>query len=156
MFLGVGAAFGWWARDTLTKTLLNRRLSWTFALHFVVQMLLGTGAWLGGLSPVQSLTLHVLSWALTQGLLAVWLERWFGWCAAICAASFLVASARPGWLFPLMALDNLFFTAAVVFVWLPRQDIAAVNKRRLELRKRARRMFLEAVRPQAAGDEDSP
>lgn len=55
----------------------------------------------------------------------------------------LVAAARPGWLYPLMALDNAVLTYVIVRVWLPRQDVEKIKTRRVEIGRRARRMFLD-------------
>ncbi len=155
VFLAVGAGFGFWARDSLSRTLLNRRFGMTFALHFAGQMLLATGAWILGLSPVQSLTLQMFAWAATQTLLAVWVERWFGAVAAVSAASFLITGAWPKLQHPLAALSNATFTLVLILVWFPRQDIEVIRKRRADFRKRARKVFLEMRRPLGGGEDDS-
>jgi eukaryotic-like serine/threonine-protein kinase len=154
-FLLLGAVFRIWARDTMTKTLINRRLGQTLGLHLTGQLLLAAGAALAGISPTQSQTLHVFTWAVTQTLLAVWVEPCFAVTAAVCAASFLVACAQPTWLYALMALDNLVLTFTLVFVWLPRQDVDRVMKRRADLHSHARRLFLDLSRRQPSGGPPS-
>jgi hypothetical protein len=52
VFLVLGGVAYTWARETLTKTLLNRRLSQTFAFYFAAQCILGAGGWLAGISAV--------------------------------------------------------------------------------------------------------
>jgi hypothetical protein len=134
--LGVGAFL--WARDTMTRTSLNRRLGQTFALYMAVQAILGTGGWLAGVSATHLHLFFLVLWSLTYGMLAVWAERWLALPAAGCAASFLVASAYPWLTYPLMSFCNLLFTVVLVKVWFPRQDIARMQERRRELRARAR------------------
>ncbi|MFO0760173.1 MAG: serine/threonine-protein kinase [Byssovorax sp.] len=135
----IGTALFFWARETLTKTQLNRRLSSTLGLHLGGQVLLAVGSWLAGLTVHQSQTLLVFSWALTQMLLAVWVERWFVLTALVCSVTFLVAARFPAALYPLMAFDNLIFTTVLVKVWFPRGDIAKINQRTEEMRRRALR-----------------
>ena len=153
-FLAIGVCVFTWARQTLTRTLLNRRIAQTLGLELSAQIVLGVGAWLAGFSPTQSQLLHVFTWGLTETLLAVWVETWFAIPAAFCAVTFVIACARPALLYPLMSLDNLVFTVVLVRVWFPRQDIERMNERRLALRSRARRWLVDAgvaSAPDAAG-----
>jgi hypothetical protein len=147
--LAGGVVLFLWARQTLTKTLLNRRLSSTLGLHLVSQILLGSGAYLAGLSVPQSQTMLVFSWALTQTLLAIWVERWFALTALVCAVSFLIEARFPSSLYALMAFDNLVFTVVLLRVWFPQGDLEKINERRLALRRQALRWLRDdrAARP---------
>jgi serine/threonine-protein kinase len=139
VFLLLGLVAYTWARETLTKTLLNRRLSQTFALYFAGHCILGAGGWLAGFSPIHIHLVLMFSWGLMYTLLAVWTERWFALPAATCALTFLVASAFPSLMYVLMSLDNLVLTIVVVKVWFPRQDVARIMERRRLFRARAGR-----------------
>ena len=139
LLLILGGALFLWARETLTKTAVNRRLSSTLGLHLAAQILLGGGAWLAGLTVDQSQTMLIFSWAMTQILLAVWVERWFAITALVCAISFLIAAKWPAALHPLMALDNLVFTLVLLLVWFPQGDIAKIQERRRAFRRKALR-----------------
>jgi serine/threonine-protein kinase len=144
-FVALGLGFFAWARDTMTKTLLNRRLSLTVGLCFVAQVVLLAGAWAAGASPELGMAFMMFSWSVTEVSLAVWLEPWFGVPAAVCAATFLVSAARPRWVLPLMSFDQVVLTAVVLFVWFPRQDLERIRERRLSLRRRARQWLVERV-----------
>ncbi|HEY1696489.1 MAG TPA: serine/threonine-protein kinase [Polyangiaceae bacterium] len=139
LFLVLGLLAYAWARETLTRTALNRRLAQTFGLYFVAQLFLGVGGWLMGISPVHMHVLFVFAWCLTYTLLGVWAERWFALPALLCGATFLVTSAQPHLVYPLMSLDNLVVTIVLLRVWFPRQDVARIQERRRELRARAGR-----------------
>ena len=139
-----------WARESLSKTLLNRRLAMTVGLSLVLQFVLGLGAWKSGLAPEQSQLLHLFAWSLTEALLAVWLEPWFALPAAANAAAFLAAAMWPRLMYPLMSFDNLVLTLVLVRVWFPRQDLERIKERRLELRRRARKWLSE---PRGHADE---
>ena len=142
-FLAFGVLIYLWARKTLSKTLLNRRVALTLGIHLAAQILLSSGAWLAGMPAQQSQLLHVFSWFLTEALLAVWVERWFAVSAATCAVTFLLCGAWPQLTFPLMSFDNLVLTVVLVRVWFPRQDIERLKEGRLLLRRRARLWLTE-------------
>ena len=139
VFLLLGAVAYTWARETLTKTALNRRLSQTFALYFAAHCILAAGGWLAGFSPIHIHMVLMFSWGLMYTLLAVWTERWFALPAATCGLTFLVVSAFPSLMYALMSLDNLVLTVVVVKVWFPRQDVARLLERRRLFRARADR-----------------
>lgn len=146
MFLFLGLAFHQWARETLTKTLLNRQISGTLGVYMILQFCLELGFMLAGWTVQQSLILHVFGWSLTLAILALWVEPWFAASAAVSMISFLLICASPSWLFPLMILDNLVLTVVLFRIWLPRQDLERVRARRRALQSRARGLLLEVFR----------
>ncbi len=148
-FLVLGLVAFVWARDTLTKTLLNRRLSQSMGLYLAWQCLLGAGGWLAGIPALHVHLFAMCAWSLTYTMLAVWTERWFALNAAACALTFLLATGFPSLMYPLMSIDNLLFTIVLVRVWFPRQELARIQERRRELRARARRW----LRGEAEGTE---
>ncbi len=147
IFLALGSLSYRWARETLSKTLLNRRLAMTLGLHLWGQLLVSTGAWLAGVSPDHATLLIIFTWAATQTFLSIWVERWFALSAAVCAASFLAAAAFPRAIYPIMSLDNFVLTLVLIRVWFPRQDIARLHDTRMELRRRARAWLTETAKP---------
>jgi serine/threonine protein kinase len=82
VFLVLGACAFAWARESLTRTLLNRRLGQTFVLYMVCQAMLGAGGSISGATPTALPLVFLFAWTLTYGLLAVWAERWFALPAA--------------------------------------------------------------------------
>ena len=153
----IGLGFRLWARESLSKTALNRRLGATLALHLVLQTVLILAAGRAGLTPTQTLTVIMFTWALTEALLAVWVERWFAAPAAVSTVTLLIASARPEWLFPLMSFDNLVLTYVLIRVWLPKDSVQRFNTRRVEIGRQARRVFLDArsrAAPQGRAEDE--
>ncbi len=142
LFLGIGFLVLVWARETLTSTLLNRRIARTMGLHLGAQILLGTVAWRAGLSPAHGQLLLMFSWCLTQALLSVWVEPWFGVSAGVCAACFVVAGIWPDSRHLLMSIANFTFTVVLVRVWFPRQLLGRIQERRAAARARARQWLL--------------
>jgi eukaryotic-like serine/threonine-protein kinase len=156
-FLILGVGFRIWARESMSKTALNRRLSATLGLHLVLQMVLALAAWRMGFTPTQGRALMIFAWTLTEALLAVWVERWFAAPAVVSALSFLVAASRLDWLYPLMAFDNAVLTYVLIRKWLPKQDVERIHARRAEIRQRARRLFLDvraSAMPDARGEDE--
>ena len=139
VFFAMGTVAYAWAKETLSKTLLNRRIALTAALYFVGQTLLGVGGWFAGIPIGHLHVVFLFTWALTHTLLAIWAERWFAVPAAVCALAFLVAAGFLALAYPLMSLCNLVLTVVIVRVWFPRQDLDRIRERRRELRRRATR-----------------
>jgi hypothetical protein len=150
--LGVGAFV--WARETLTKTLLNRRLGHMFALALWAQAFLSIAACLASI-PIRDAQLLIPAiWGLSYAMLAVWGEIWFSVAAVTCAITLLVSAASRRWMYPLMSLDNLTFTVVLVRVWLPKEDFARIEERRNVMRRRAHRWLREAVHGGEAARRD--
>jgi hypothetical protein len=57
---------------------------------------------------------------------------------AACGVSFVIASAYPSLVYPLMSFGNLVLTIVLVRVWVPKQDIERIHARRAAFRGRAR------------------
>lgn len=117
-----------WAREPLTRTLLNRRLTAIGLLYMFAQMVLVIGAWRMGITPKQGWTLRMPLWALTEAFLAVWFEPWFAAVAAVTAVSFFIVCVHPSLLYPLTSISNAALTMVVVFVWFPRKAFEDIRK----------------------------
>ncbi len=152
IFLGIGCLVFAWARQTLTSTLLNRRIVRTLGLHLSLQILLGCVAWIAGLTPQQGQLLLMFSWCLTQTMLAIWVEPWFGLSAGVCAVAFVVAGVFQDSRHLLMSLANLTFTTILVRVWIPRQILSSISERRAKVRAKARQWLLV---PEARREEEA-
>jgi serine/threonine-protein kinase len=138
VFLLLGLAAFAWARETLSRTALNRRVGQSFVVYMLAQIVLSVGGASAGISSFQIHLIFLFAWTLTYGLLAVWAERWFALPAIVCAAGYIVASVHPSLVHPLMSLGNLTLTIVILKVWFPREDLARIHARRMVLRGRAR------------------
>jgi len=132
-FLTVAGAFFYWARESMMKTAFNRRLSATVAVYLIGQFVLSVGARFAGMTPHQIHLVCIFAWALTLGVLAVWVERWFALVALICALSFLLVACVPSLVFAMMSFDQLFLTLTAVRLWLPREDVVRFHQRGRQL-----------------------
>jgi len=137
VFLALSLMAWAWARETMTKTLLNRRLGLTLQLYLLAQLVLAAGGWLMGMSPRSMHLVFLFAWGLTYLLLAIWAQPWFALPAVVAGVSFLIACAFPASVYALMALVNLVLTIVLVKTWFPRQDLERIRERRRELQRRA-------------------
>jgi eukaryotic-like serine/threonine-protein kinase len=148
IFLAIGFLSFQWAKQTLTRTLLNRRISQTLAAFLLVQTAFGVGGYFLAIPWPTMHVLYLVLWAISYALVGVWAEKWFLVPAAACTISFLIACAFRSTTYALMTADNLIFTFLIVKLWFPKQDLELIQARRRELRRRARRW----LRPTLEGE----
>jgi hypothetical protein len=104
----------------------------------LAQIVLSAGGSLAGVSILQIHLMFLFAWTLSYGLLAVWAARWFALPAAVSATAFVLSSAYPSLIYPLMSFCNLTLTIVTLKVWFPRQELARIHAQRAILRGRAR------------------
>ncbi len=142
-----------WARKTLSSTLLNRRIARSVGVQLCAQIVVTAGAWASGLSPHHGLLMLIVTWFMTITALAVWMDTRFGIPAIVCAASFLLAAVWPSALFPLMTFDNVVFTVVLVRVWFPIQELERLRDSQLARRQHARQWLIERSAARAHGHQ---
>jgi serine/threonine-protein kinase len=154
-FFALSLALVAWARETMTRTQFNRRVGLTLALYLGAQVMLAAGAWAAGLRPHTSIALVMFASSVTEGLLAVWVEPWFGVSAGAALASFLATTWWPGAALPLLSADSLILTLVVQLAWFPRQDLLKMRDQRVLLHRRAR-AWLSATGPVPPATKRTP
>ncbi len=117
--LAVLCGLGFWARESMRKTLVNRRVFATGVLLFVGQCLLAVGAWELGASVVQIEVLWVFGWFLTSSMVALTIDGGMAPTAVGYAVAFLLAARWPEHRFWVMAGGNLVFTLNAAWRWRP-------------------------------------
>jgi hypothetical protein len=113
--------FGIWARESLTKTLINRRIGGIVLLMAVAQTLLGVGMWMAGFENQMTHWLHVLVWFITAAALAITVETGVWPSAALLAILFLVTARHREWVHCGTAIVNAFIVINLLKVWSPKQ-----------------------------------
>lgn len=111
---------GYWARESMLKTAVNRRLSAVMVITFVAQGILGLGLWQVGIDPQTIHWAHLFLWSLMLGVMAIFLEPGMWPSAVLTAVWFLVAAKRLEYLYLGMALVDTFIVANLLAVWSPR------------------------------------
>ncbi|MBI2395301.1 MAG: serine/threonine protein kinase [Deltaproteobacteria bacterium] len=112
-FFGVAS----WARDSMTKTRINRALLGVAFVTLLTQLLLTVGAAMLRVSPAAASSLCMLLWGAIAAAVAATVERRFAVAAVGFFASFFVSCVRPEWRWWLMSAGNLVLTLVMVWAW---------------------------------------
>jgi hypothetical protein len=119
--LAISVGLAIWARESMLKTAINRRLYALLLFAFVAQIILTIGLRFVGTAPSTGHWLHILVWFVIIGSIVINVERGLAPAAFVTGFVFILAAMFPDWLYPLMALTNAFFLANVIVLWLPRR-----------------------------------
>jgi len=117
---GIVIAFAIWARDTMTRTMLNRMATAGAVGACSAQIVLHVGSWLAGVPPVQSAIYPLILFATVVGVVAFSHNRWFFVPSLAYVAGFLVV-AKWSWLLPfVLSACNVTLVVVMIAVWRPR------------------------------------
>ncbi len=111
------AAFAWWARDSMTKTRINRALMAVVFLTLLAQSMLQLGCALLGVSALASGVLNLFLWGTVVGGLAAAIEPRFVVASVAFYACFFAACVRPSWRWYLMSAANVVLTGTMIWAW---------------------------------------
>jgi len=118
-FLVAVLALGFWARDSMTKTLINRRVFATVVFLFIAQIALMLGAGVAEVDPVDLQVLLLFFWFCIAGMAALAIDLRLVPCAVGYLIGFGVAAARPEYTLYAMSASNLLLTINAVTIWRP-------------------------------------
>ena len=143
----IGQVLYAWARDSMSKTVMNRRLVWTVRITVWSQIVLLIGAYVAGIAVEQANTLMIFLWAAITAQTANTIEPRLAPAAVASGASFLVACVRPDWAFYCMSASNGALLINMVVVWSRLQDdFVEPFQKRAEERHQRWATFLEKSR----------
>ncbi|NOY91449.1 MAG: serine/threonine protein kinase [Deltaproteobacteria bacterium] len=117
--LSLVLGFGYWARDSLSRTLPNRRIFAALIFTFVANMVLGAGCYMLDVPPLVYHTLLLFSWAAVASVLAITVDIHLWPAAAGFLLGFLLAAHNPAHVHWYMSVSNLVLTLNAVYVWRP-------------------------------------
>ncbi|MBL4686430.1 MAG: serine/threonine protein kinase [Nannocystaceae bacterium] len=120
-FLLLTCGLGLWARESLTKTAINRGVFGSVVALLVVELLVCGVSWRMGLPPPLQHVLHVALWLTTCTIVAVTVDRRLVVAAVGYGAALVATALYPSTTFAAMALANLLLTVTAVLAWRPRQ-----------------------------------
>jgi hypothetical protein len=147
--LVIASGLGYWAREALARTTLNRSLVRAVAAVLVGQLALFVLTWRLGVSYDATRPLVLLLYAVCASLTAAAIERRL-WPAAIAMILvFLAGATWPEYAWPFESFGNLALTVNVLVIWGRPGDAAVVAggaARDEARRRRAFRDFLERKR----------
>ncbi|MBK7775820.1 MAG: serine/threonine protein kinase [Sandaracinaceae bacterium] len=118
-FLLVGIGFAWWARDSMTKTKLNRQLMATVMFTMMSQMVMNLVCGVMQVPVETTMVLNFFLWFAITGMISLLVEQRFwvstlGYFVALFTVAFLPASRY--WV---MSASHLVLTANVLIMWGP-------------------------------------
>ncbi len=119
-FMLLSIALWFWARDTLSKTLVNRRFSLALVTLFPCQFLLFGAGYLMDMPAVQAQQLMLFVWTVVSAGLVSTVDLRFMPVAVGYAVAFVVAAVFPDARFLAMSGGNLVLTVTAVVLWYPK------------------------------------
>jgi eukaryotic-like serine/threonine-protein kinase len=118
-FLMLAFVMGLWGKESLSKTLLNRRVYATILFVFLGQLMLSLGGYLHGIHAISLRVVQFFFWFVILALLTIHVEVWL-WPAMLTSlVIFLVVAQWPQLLWLAMSLCAFSITVNVVAIWLP-------------------------------------
>ena len=109
-----------WARDSLTRTAINRRLAAAMFLVLVAQAIMLVGLrWLG-VSEIAASALHPFLWFCVTSMLVITVNRRLLPTAVVQMAAFLVAARWPQLRFYALSAGNGALAVNAATIWRPR------------------------------------
>lgn len=117
-----------WARDSLTKTLVNRRITATIAFMLALQTVLELGGALTHMPARTTMLLFPVAWTAIAGTFAIWFERRFWPTAVVGLVAIPSAMHWPTYISGVAAFFNLTLVLNAVFAWTSPEDVTAAEK----------------------------
>jgi serine/threonine-protein kinase len=118
-FLVVIGALGWWARESMSKTVVNRRSFAAIVFLFVCQAAMVIGCWRLGIGVVETEVLMIYLWIAISGMTAIGVDRRLAPSTLGFVAAAAYASVWPEHRFYAMAAANAAFTLNAYWFWKP-------------------------------------
>ena len=143
----LAGALGLWARDSLSKTVINRNLAGAVGVALLSQIALTSACWVLGVSFEATLLLAMFDHALVATMVAVGTVPRM-WPAAVAFwAALAIACAEQTWTLPSIAAANVVMTVNGLLLWgrVDEDDFSLIRARQARGRKEFR-AFLERQR----------
>jgi hypothetical protein len=109
----------WWARDTMTATVLNRRVAAASIFMFAAEAWLVGGFWIAGSSAYTAQLGVAFLWGTCAAWLAITLDVWFVPSALGYFTAFLIAARWPWTQLYVTSGANFVFTVNLIARWRP-------------------------------------
>jgi hypothetical protein len=135
--IALGGLIVVWGRESLMRTLVNRRAVATVMLGLAAQLTLQVGGHVLGLTLPQLMALHLFTWLVAVSTFSVLVDRRLWPSVVVFLVAFVVAATRPSLTLHLMALSDLALLVNFVVAWVqPAEDRGYVNDRMKEKTRR--------------------
>ncbi len=133
-----GGALFYWARDSMTRTAINRGIVGVMTAAFIAQILLSVGAWIADLPSTLVLVLYFAVWTGVAGAAVATIEARLWPSMVAFGACFLAGMAAPEYRHLLASFGNAVLAINTTFLWSrPEEDLGEV-RRRIQARREGR------------------
>ena len=139
VFLAITLALGWWARESMMATAINRRIFVSGIFLFVAQTMLHLGTWKMGLPLVPTDQLMMFLWVVIVSMLCITVDWRLTPAAVGYALAFGAALRWPGARMFLISGGNAVFTLTVLWQWRPARWRWTPEERAYYSRRRSRK-----------------
>jgi serine/threonine-protein kinase len=116
VFGAIGLVLGFWGRESLSKSALNRRVRWVMAGPAGIMLVNTAGTWLLGLDPTDAFVMLLLPFAALCTNLAVTFDRRFIVPGIAYTVSFLASAWAPSCALAWLSLGNAVLTVTVLLI----------------------------------------
>jgi serine/threonine-protein kinase len=117
LLASIVAGMAYWGRESLSKTLINRRLVAIALFAFAGQLTMELGAQLLGLSPHVTQALHFFNYFVVTAMATLAIERRLMWSALVYLVGFFVVCANTDTRWWMLSLCNLALTVNFMIAW---------------------------------------
>jgi eukaryotic-like serine/threonine-protein kinase len=113
--IAAGAAY--WGRESLSKTLMNRRLVAIVLFAFAGQLTMELGTSLLGLTPKVAQALHFFNYFVVTAMATLAIEKRLAWSAIGYLIGFFIVCANTDMRWWVMSACNLVLTTNLILAW---------------------------------------
>jgi len=110
---------GYWARESMSRTLPNRRIFMALVMTLIGDMVLAIGCATAGIPPLVFEALMLFSWAVVGTMLVITVDKRLWPSPAAFIICFFLGTAWPEYVHYFMSAGNLVLTIVAVLVWKP-------------------------------------
>lgn len=121
-------AFSVWARDTMTRNAINRRVLLAIWLFVLSGTLWFVYAWFWRMPIEQTLAVHLLLQSSIFGVLALLTELALLWSVGVGALCFVGVMLWPRWVYEWMALSLGAGLLQAAYVWKPKGPLSRIEQ----------------------------
>ncbi len=122
-----------WARDSMTRTAINRGLVGITTAAFIAQILVSVGCWIAGIPPTLVLVLYMAVWTGVAGAAVATIEARLWPTMVVFGVSFLLGAYDPSYRHLLASVGNAVLALNATWLWSrPEEDLDEVRRRLAE------------------------
>jgi serine/threonine-protein kinase len=133
-----GGGLFYWARDSMTRTAINRGIVGVMTAAFIAQILVSIGAWIADLPSSLVLVLYFAVWTGVAGAAVATIDARLWPSVVAFGACFLAGMSAPEHRQLLASFGNAVLAINTTFLWSrPEEDLDEV-RRRIQARREGR------------------